>query len=578
MANKITTVVEFVTDKAQSQVAKFRQSVSAAEGAVGKFKAAASSAMSAVAVAAGPAAIAIGTTLVAAGIKASGAFVDLAKTAVDGAAATGLNVEQMSRWVAVADDAQVSADQLVSGIGKIAKTLDSGKWEKYGVATRDAAGNARDANDVLLDTFDMLGKTQNATERARIGNDLFGKGFANIAPLIGKSRAEYEKYLGSVEKGQVITAEEAAKAEKTRLQLDKLNDSVRELEYAGGQLLTPALGEIAENLADITTAAETAGEALGKVPGVPDAIKTWFKFANPLTGTLNAYKAGVDAIKGAWGGATPVSDRFNDSVLRGGPAAKEAAAGVASAAEEVTALETAVKDGEQAWQGYFGTVAQATQAAGASHGDFLQMKDDLEAINEEARDNSLGILADAAKAVGDAVNDAFSGVRDNLDMGDLLDDITDQFAEIADAQSKVAEDGEEGMRNYNRSVRDLQRQLLTLLDSIHGIPPDKKVAIAAEIQRGGVDELYRILGELEKGVVVPVSFSMPKIPAFSSVNGLFSPGSTPSGPIYNDPTAFAGKTSGYTDARNITIINPIGSTPTTQYVDAQTDYRRNGYR
>jgi hypothetical protein len=120
---------------------------------------------------------------------------------------------------------------------------------------------------------------------------------------------------------------------------------------------------------------------------------------------------------------------------------------------------------------------------------------------------------------------------------------------------------------------------LTLLDSIDDIPPDKKVQIAADIQRGGVDELYRILGDLEKGVTVPVSFTTAPTPAFSSVNGVFVPGQAPSTPIFNNPNpAPTGATSGYIDNSTTIINNPIGSTPTTQYIDGQTDFRRNGLR
>jgi hypothetical protein len=589
---KLLYAIGVEVDGAKKGLKDFRSSVLEAEGVTGKLKAGFSSAMTSLTQNAGFAATAIGTTLVAAGVKAVGAFTETAKAAIDLSTATGLNVEAASRWIAVGDDYQVTAEALATGLGKVAKTLDADKWAKYGIATRDASGNARDVNDILLDSFDTLSKVTNETERARIGQELFGKGYQSLTPLLGHTREEYEKMLATQMKGQVITAEEAKKAEKTRLAMDNLHDSLQEITLATGQLLSPALAELADDLAAVAQGAEDAGEAIGKVPGLPELLKKW----NPVTGFLGTIKEGFEQVGKSWHGTTESiagdADRMGDSVndlgpdaenaARGigalGPAGQAAAAGIDAADDKVTALERAVKDGGDAWGGYFGAVGRATQAVGGAHGDYLQMKDDLEAINEEARNNALGILADAAKAVGDAVNDAFSDVRDNLDLGDLLDDITDQFAKVAEAQKHVTEDGDEGVRNYNRSVRDLQRQLLRLLDSIDGIPPDKKVAIAAEIQRGSIDDLYRILGELEKGVVVPVSFSMPKTPAFSSLNGVFSPGTTPSGPIYNDPTAFAGKTSGYVDNRNITIINPIGSTPTTQYVDSQTDFRRNGAR
>ena len=208
-----------------------------ADTVTGKFKAGVSGAGDMLKANLGAAAMAGGAALVAFGAKAVGAFTDTAKSAIDMGAAAGLAVEDASRWIAVGDDMGVSAEQLTSAFGKVGKSLDTGKWDEYGIATRDAAGEARSTNDILLDTFDMLSKVGNETERTRIGNELFGKGYANLAPLIGKPRKEMEGYLGSVEKGQVITAKEAKKAEEWRLAMDTLQDSLREVALQFGQVV-----------------------------------------------------------------------------------------------------------------------------------------------------------------------------------------------------------------------------------------------------------------------------------------------------------------------------------------------------
>jgi hypothetical protein len=160
---------------------------------------------------------------------------------------------------------------MTAGLGKINKTLDDSKWSKYGIETRDAAGNAREANDILLDSLDALGKVSNETERARIGNELFGKGFANLAPLIGKTRGEYEEMLGAVGKGQVITAKEAESAEKARLAMDRLQDTIQELTINVGGKLAPAFEELTNNISDTVEMAEKLklldiGGGLAKIP------------------------------------------------------------------------------------------------------------------------------------------------------------------------------------------------------------------------------------------------------------------------------------------------------------------------
>ena len=278
---------------AQAEFRKFRKSVADAQGFTGKFTAALNGATTAFTnFSASPAGIAtlLGTVGTAA-LTAANEFAALSKSAIDLANATGLSTEEASRWIAVGDDFQVSAEALTASIGRIGKTLDGGTWERYGIATRDAAGNARNANDILLDAIDLLGRTTNETERAKIGNQLFGRGYSQLAPLIGKTRREYQQMLNTVEEGQVITAEEAARAEEWRLAQDKLTDAFNEFKYAAGQSvveLAPLVSLVAELL--------LISRELGEVPILGDFISSAERAINPIAGLTDAVSTLQDLL------------------------------------------------------------------------------------------------------------------------------------------------------------------------------------------------------------------------------------------------------------------------------------------
>lgn len=286
---RISILLDVDGKAGQSGFKSFGGSIRDADGTMNKFKAGASSAMDSVKANAGAFALAGGAALVAFGVKALGAFTDMAMGARDLGAATGLAVEDASRWIAIADDMGLTAGDLTAGLGAITKTLDADKWEKYGIATRDAGGNARDANAILLDTFDLLSKETNLTERARLGKELLGKGYASLAPMIGKSRAEYEKMLGAVEDGQVITQKELEKAQRMAQAQDSLSDALNEVTLAVGQYVAEMAPTIEAMSSAVTTAIEWK-EALGPIPQAINAI------INPVGGLIDGYGMLSDEI------------------------------------------------------------------------------------------------------------------------------------------------------------------------------------------------------------------------------------------------------------------------------------------
>jgi len=391
---RVEVVIDLVAEKASAGIKSFRESVAEADGVTGKFKAATGSAFSYAKDHAGQMAMAGGAALVAFGVKAVGAFTDTAKAAIDLGSATGLAVEDASRWIAVGDDMGVTAEQLQSSIGKIGKQLDSEKWGKYGIATRDASGAARSANDILIDSLDMLGKIENETERTRVGNDLFGKGYASLAPLIGKTADEYRDMLGAVEKGQVITSKEAEKAERMRLAQDALSDALGEVTLAVGGMVA-SLAPMIERLADATIKIE------GLVGPTREAILA-----------IDAMDLGQRARDaGAFGSATDTVGKYLVKFI---PVAEGAAEGT----ENLDAAMT--------------SAGRAMDATGGKQGD----------LTEKTRDG-----AAAQESVTDAIGDRIKAEQDLY--AELLGQVDANYAYMTQVRDTQAE-----LAGYNKELAD----------------------------------------------------------------------------------------------------------------------------
>lgn len=454
MANKITTLIEVKVDEAIGGIRKFRTAVGEADGIVGKFKAGGAAAFSSLKANAAEFALAAGAALVAFGVKSVQAFEDTAKAARDLGSATGLTTEQASRWIAVADDMGVGADQLSTAFGRVAKTLDAKVWESYGIATRDASGRARQANEILLDSFDVLAQTTNATERARIGNELFGRGYANIAPLLGKSREAMEAYLRSVERGQVITAAEERKAERMRLAQDALADAFGEVQLAVGEVLVE-LAPLIEAMAGATTAAveffeRTKEFVNGKtIETLEEALVAEF---TALGRTTEALEAAVEAEEEADRARKDATDRQKDATRAAEDrlqAERDLRNELLSQIDAQRAYEAAVDDGESA-------ITEYNEAVAASDAT-------MESVDDAARsaaDSLIGQAEAFAKSKGAADGSAES-VRYQID----------ELYRLATALSADS---------------PLRARLLAYIGELQAIPAEIATRLALNITQGAV--------------------------------------------------------------------------------------------
>lgn len=503
-----------------------------------------------------------------AAVKAAGQFSDLGKTALEVGRATGLTTEEASRWVAVADDFGMSAESLQTGLGKIGKTLDSPKWAKYGIATKDAGGNLRSVNAIFLDTLDLLNNTQSATDRARIGNDLFGKGFGSLAPLLGKSKTELQGYLAAVSEAQVITNGEAAAGEKWRLAMDDLKDSLTdvvttlgEVVVAGAPLLE-LLAKIGKGVSwvvdwtgvtnDSSEAAASLAEQLKLVSG--DAMKTSQMFASlggemiTAQDTGNVLEFGLRDLGYAIAGTNDVAMNLTEQF---GILADESPLAARQVYEGLKEIYLAGIHGDLAAQNLseslglnvlmLGKMREELPAAALALYDMQQAADDEAQAQRDA--------AEAAKRHSRAIRDLISARDDLFKKAYTQVEREYKFAEAQTALKSVMDDSTATFDEQFSAVMDVVHGYGELNGATEGSESDIKRQVAAlEMVLGTIDSsspLYKALNDYKN--------TIEDIP--TQVNTQFGL-QTPSGAAFKLGFGTAGGLSGVN-------INPAGMTPGT---------------
>jgi hypothetical protein len=277
MAINIPILTEFSDSgikAAKAAFGNFKTAVGDAEGGMGKFKAGSKVALDAVKANAGNLAIAGAAAFGTFAKTAITAFQDIAIEAGKFADATGLAVEDASRYLEVAGDLGIPVDAVEGAIGRLNKTIgaDPDKVRNLGVDIEYLNDGSLDVNETFLNTIDRLKKIKDPAEKARVATQLLGKGWQSMAELIEMGADDLKASLDSVSSAQVISEEELAKAKEYRDTVQELGDLWNAFVINAGGVFV----DIVSDLKDLTSwgglgkqlKAGPLGTVLGEIGGL----------------------------------------------------------------------------------------------------------------------------------------------------------------------------------------------------------------------------------------------------------------------------------------------------------------------
>lgn len=213
---------------------------------------------------------------------------------------TGLDVETLQSWEYAAQLIDTDVDTIIKAQDKLLKQMQTTSkdtelvFNQLGVVTRNADGTLRDYHDTFWDVIDALGKGKDAhgnllteTEKDRIAQDLFGKSYRELLPLINAGRDAWNEV---VEEGRQHVAVSEDNVKKLGELDDALNKFNARLDYTKNTVLA--------NMAPAFT------EAANNVSGLVDAFNDFLKtdegqaalenLGDAVNGLLNAFIGDVD--------------------------------------------------------------------------------------------------------------------------------------------------------------------------------------------------------------------------------------------------------------------------------------------
>ena len=172
--------------------------------------------------------------------------------------ALGISATEASTFIAALADIDVSQTEFVSAAKGMLKELKNNEdgLQAMGLKTRDAAGNLRPLNDLVVDAIDILNGYKAGTDRAIAGAALFGKSFDINGNLIKlNSETLRENQALQRELGALVGQENVEAFQAYDSAMDQSTLTMKAAQVTVGNALLPVLTKLAEWFVSIGPAA-----------------------------------------------------------------------------------------------------------------------------------------------------------------------------------------------------------------------------------------------------------------------------------------------------------------------------------
>lgn len=213
---------------------------------------------------------------------------------------TGLDVETLQSWEYAAQLIDTDVQTIINAQDKLLKKMQSDSEEtqllfnQLGVVTRNTDGTLRDYRDTFWDVIDALGRGKDAhgnliteTEKDRIAQEVFGKSYRELLPLINAGRDAWDKLAEEGRENAAVSQENVDKLGALDDAFNKLNARMQYTQNTVLAAMAPAFEE-----------------AAGKVTELFDAFNDFLKteegqaalenLGSAVEGLLNAFVGDVD--------------------------------------------------------------------------------------------------------------------------------------------------------------------------------------------------------------------------------------------------------------------------------------------
>lgn len=373
-------------------------------------------------------------------------FVDNAAKVRDFGRAAGTSAEQSSKFVSALDDMEISSEAGAKAMFKLAKGVGDGSvdLDKFGASVTRTKDGTVDMEATFLSIADAYNATHDPAQKAALLTEAFGKAGQNLIPIMEKGSAGIRELFANAD--LAFSQKDLDAARQYELAMDKLGDSVGQLQREMGGGLVPVMADFVSGAADavgvVTGLADNVG-GLGNVLGAAAGNFTpWGMFGNTVDGLSDAFDFATGKGKGfddtlvSMARGIPVVGAGLDLLGIGSDNAASSQEALARATQETANQQRMAAQAAEEQAAALTQLADATLAAFNSE---LQYENALDQVEESSREVTDATNAHAA-AVRAGGEGSAAAVAAEEALGDALRGARGDYLSVAAAAVKKAED------------------------------------------------------------------------------------------------------------------------------------------
>lgn len=358
--------------------------------------------------------------------------------------------------------------KITQSMGKAAD--GAGKQEeafrRLGVSITDENGELRDNYEVFLDVIDALGNVQNETERDTIANDLFGKSFANMKPLVDAGSSALKKYVDEAERLGYIIDEKAIK------RLGRLDDALQENDAAMGALKNTASADLAPVFQTVVDAG-TAGANAFRWLLDNDFARAILDANIPLLGFLDGWSRAADGVYSYRDAQDEATTSTEDAAARIAPAVQSMEDSVAALRDRYDEAYEAASASVEGQFGLWETAVSAYEQSLAQMAEAAQKEwDSAYAAAEKSVQGQFKLMEEAAEATAKSAQDQIAALESQAAYWD-------SYSRNLDT---LINSGIKGVEDYARAVVDGSKESGEALATFAAATDQEREKIVASFQ------------------------------------------------------------------------------------------------